>query len=133
MEKNFQLSVVESVAETVTTHLGYAKLKIEQKGVILSFVSGRDVFIVLPTSYGKTSCYCCLPVIYNQLKGTTGSIAVIISPLLALMDNLVHKLTTATELSYARIGQSSDNDRNIIDGKYHLMYDSPEALLSKWK
>ena len=40
-KKNFQLSVVESVLETVTTHLGYAKLKIEQKDVILSFVSGR--------------------------------------------------------------------------------------------
>ena len=88
---------------------------------------------MLPTSYGMTSCYCCSSVIYDQVKETTGSIAVIISPLLALMDDLVHKLTTATELSCARIGQSSDNDRNIIDGKYQLVYVSPEALLSKWK
>ena len=38
MEKN--MSEVKSVVETVTTHLGYAKLKIEQKDVILSLYRG---------------------------------------------------------------------------------------------
>ena len=124
---------VESVVETVTSGLGYATLKKEQKDAILSFVAGRDIFVALPTGYGKTICYCCLPMVYDQLKGRTGSIAVIISPLIALMNDQVHKLTTASELSCARIGQSSDDDRKIMDGKYQLVYVSPEALLSKWK
>ena len=38
MEKN--MSEVKSVAETVATQLGYAKLKIEQKDVILSLYRG---------------------------------------------------------------------------------------------
>ena len=38
MEKNLQLSVVKFVIETISTCLGYAKLKIEQKDVILSCI-----------------------------------------------------------------------------------------------
>ena len=76
MEKNS--SSVESIVETVTSRLEYAMLKKEQKDATLSFVLGRDVFVALPTGCGKTICYCCLPMIYDQLKGRTGSIAVII-------------------------------------------------------
>ena len=62
------LSSVESIVETVTSRLGYATLKKEQKDAILSFVVGRDVLVMLPTSYGKTIWYCCLPLIYNLLS-----------------------------------------------------------------
>ena len=69
MEKN--LSSVKSIVETVTSHLGYSALKKEQKDAILSFVVGRDIFVALPTGYRKT-----IPMIYDQLKGRTGSIAI---------------------------------------------------------
>ena len=41
--------------------LGYV-LKEEQKTVITSFVLGRDVFAVLPTGFGKSLCFACLPI-----------------------------------------------------------------------
>ena len=41
----------------VAASLGYAKLKEEQRSVIINFVSGNDVFAVMPTGYGKTVCY----------------------------------------------------------------------------
>ena len=55
MEKN--LSSVKVIVETVTSRLGYATLKKEQKDAILSFVVGRDVFVVLPTGYGSYTGY----------------------------------------------------------------------------
>ena len=41
--------------------LGYQTLKEEQLDVITSFVKGKDVFAVLPTGFGKSLCYACLP------------------------------------------------------------------------
>ena len=32
-------------------------MKEEQRSVIINFVSGNDVFAVMPTGYGKTVCY----------------------------------------------------------------------------
>ena len=50
--------------------------------------------MALPTGFGKSIyiCYACLPKIYDHLMGRKGSIAVVISPLLSLMnDQLVTK------------------------------------------
>ena len=37
--------------------LGYCSLKKEQKEIILDFIFGNDVFVVLPTGFGKSLCY----------------------------------------------------------------------------
>ena len=47
--------LVESAAE----RLGYV-LKEEQRKVVSSFVSGEDVFGILPTGYGKSLCNTCV-------------------------------------------------------------------------
>ena len=46
--------------------LGYAKLKKEQIDVIDSFVKGNDVFAVLPTGFGKSLCFACLPSLFDS-------------------------------------------------------------------
>ena len=51
------LSDVDTTAKAVASSLGYWDLKKEQSTVINSFVSGNDVFAVLPTGFGKTLCY----------------------------------------------------------------------------
>ena len=61
---------------------GYPDLKAEQKKVLKSFVEGKDVFVSLPTGYGKSLCYTLLPSIFNTKNGVTErtSICLIVSP-----------------------------------------------------
>lgn len=55
VSKSFlRLAVTESVQE-----LGYEKPTPDQEEAIVKFVSGRDVFISLPTGSGKSVCFAC--------------------------------------------------------------------------
>ena len=79
-----------SACESVAASLGYPHLKEEQRSVIINFVTGNDVFAVMPTGYGKTLCYACLPSLFDQLLGTDSSIVVVVSPLtLIMMDQVI--------------------------------------------
>ena len=49
------------------SQLGWEKLKELQLKVITTFVAGQDVFSVLPTDYGKSLCYACLPLLFDHL------------------------------------------------------------------
>ena len=69
--------------------LGYYSLKKEQTDIILNFIIGNDVFAVLPTGFGKSLCYACLPGIFDKLYGNANSLIVVISPLLAIMKDQV--------------------------------------------
>ena len=35
--------------------------------VVTSFLRGRDVFAVLPTGFGKSLCYACLPAAFDKI------------------------------------------------------------------
>ena len=55
------LNEMDIVSDSVARSFGYVSLKSEQKAVIKDFVTGNDVFAVLPTGYGKSLC-CDAPV-----------------------------------------------------------------------
>ena len=48
---------VDQAIQTAIGKLGYTKLKNEQLSAIKGFVSGKDVFVSLPTGYGKSLIY----------------------------------------------------------------------------
>ena len=56
--------------------LGYAVVKDEQES-ISNCVEGRDVFINLPTGFGKSLCYYCLP--FDILNNYTSQYSVVTS------------------------------------------------------
>ena len=70
--------------------LGYPALKPEQEEAIIQFLMGRDVFVALPTGYGKSLCYCCLPRVFDRVRSVEEqSIVVVVSPLTALINDQV--------------------------------------------
>lgn len=126
-------SLWRKAVENVLNVFGIPSLYDEQKDVLIKFFSKQDVFVNLPTSYGKSLIYQATPIMADVLlrrsKGT--SIVLVISPLKALMEDQVDYLDS---LSISAISVTDEhNDKtiiDIIDGKYSHVYGSPECFLS---
>ncbi len=69
--------------------IGYSKLTPQQEEATMAFVNGKDVFVSLPTGSGKTVCFAVLPFAFDILLGEQGCIAIVVSPLTALMRDQV--------------------------------------------
>jgi ATP-dependent DNA helicase RecQ len=105
---------------------GFPGFRANQEAVCRAATDGRDVLLVMPTGAGKSLCYQ-LPAIARQ--GT----ALVISPLIALMDDQAAKLSTHG-LRVARIhsGLSRDQSRqacrDYLDGTLNFLFIAPERL-----
>ena len=87
---DFPETAVRDAALNSAQHLGYKQLKDLQMQVVVEFVKGHDVFALLPTGYGKSLCYACLPILYDKLyKEVNRSIVVVVTPLTAIMQDQV--------------------------------------------
>ena len=79
-------SEIESVTVKAVQALGYETMKAEQLKIVTCVLRGRDVFGILPTGFGKTLCFSCLPSVYDKLYQTKEpSIVLVVSPLTAIM------------------------------------------------
>jgi len=56
-----------SAVEEASREIGIDCLKPKQLEAIEAFVSGRDVFVPLPTGYGKSVIYAILPLLFDKL------------------------------------------------------------------
>ena len=63
-------------------HFGFDGFKQEQSAIIQSVLNGKDTFVIMPTGGGKSLCYQ-LPAMMSE------GVAIIVSPLIALMKNQV--------------------------------------------
>ena len=53
--------VIMCVITRAANTLGFSSLKKEQEQVIGEFIDGKDVFVCLPTGFGKSLCFISLP------------------------------------------------------------------------
>jgi superfamily II DNA helicase RecQ len=104
--------------------------------IVSEFISGKDVFVILPTGYGKSLCFFCLPKSFDILRKTCGSIVVVITPLIAIMEDMTTFLNSKS-LTAAHLSQDmSDNSirQGVIDSQYQMVFFSPKAILSpRWR
>ena len=113
--------------EILKKRWGYDAFKPLQKEAIEAALAGRDSLVVLPTGGGKSLCY--------QLPATMDKgLVVVVSPLIALMDDQVSAAREAgleadalhSNLKAAHRGAAW---RRLAEGKTQLLYVSPERLL----
>ncbi len=76
---------IEAIAYS-SDKLKYDELRCEQKEAVIAFLNGNDLFVSLPTGYGKSLCYGILPYAFDHLRSKTSteevgrSIVVCVSP-----------------------------------------------------
>jgi len=105
---------------------GFPSFRANQEAVCRAAIDGRDVLLVMPTGAGKSLCYQ-LPAIARG--GTT----LVVSPLIALMEDQVAKLR-ALKLAVARIHSGLDRAisrqacRDYLDGTLQFLFIAPERL-----
>ena len=71
---------------------GHLTLKEEQISAIRHVFDGMDVFVWLPTGFGKSIVYECLPFLFDHKLGRSTSVVLVVSPLVALMADQVGSL-----------------------------------------
>ena len=117
--------------------VGLTVLKPLQRDIIRSFCSGNDVFVSLPTGYGKSYCFVLLPLVFNHLLGSDGSIVICISPLTSLMMEQREKYSAQGICSefVGELQQDIDAMTNVRKGLVQLLFISSESLLSnpQWR
>ena len=110
-------------------YFGFTSFKGNQEAVIQNVLSGKDTFVLMPTGGGKSLCYQ-LPALIMD------GVAIVISPLIALMKNQVDAMRTfSTESGIAHFLNSSLNKsaiaqvrQDVLDGRTKLLYFAPESL-----
>ena len=121
----FSSERVQKAIDEATKLLGYSELRANQAQVVSHFLSGRDVFVSLPTGGGKSLCYCLLPKAFDILRGTssctkTQSIAIVVSPLVSLMIDQVSHITERN-VSAVYVGDCK-SEEDVCNGVYQLFF-----------
>ncbi len=106
---------------------GYEQFRAPQEEVIATLMSGRDALVLMPTGGGKSLCYQ-IPAIARPGAG------VVISPLIALMEDQVNALRQAG-VAAAALNSSiqpreiRETEEALRSGQLNLLYIAPERLL----
>lgn len=115
--------------EVLRQHWGHEAFRPLQEEIISSVLSKKDTLAILPTGGGKSVCY--------QVPGLImDGCCLVISPLIALMDDQVNQLNKKNISAAAIVsGMTFDESMSIIDdcasGDIKFLYVSPERLQSK--
>jgi ATP-dependent DNA helicase RecQ len=119
----------KEILAALEQYFGFSEFKGTQEQAILSLLSGRDTFVIMPTGGGKSLCYQ-LPAM--MLEGC----AIVVSPLIALMKNqvdLVRGYSEHDEVAHflnssLNKGQVKVVKEDLLSGKTKLLYVAPETL-----
>ena len=106
---------------------GFRNFRGQQRDVVAHVMRGGDALVLMPTGGGKSICYQ-VPALCR--RGT----AIIISPLIALMDDQVaalRQLGVAAGALHSELepAEARAVTRDLIEGRLDLLYVSPERLL----
>lgn len=104
-------------------------LKQEQVEALHSFICKKDVFVNLPTGFGKSLIFQMVPLVVKEMGICTNPIVIVVSPLVTLMREQV-KYLNERGVSAISLSDGGSNDPKLKAGDYMFVYSSPESLLS---
>jgi DNA topoisomerase-3 len=115
-----------TLPELLKSAFGFPAFRPNQEAVCQAVTAGKDALLVMPTGSGKSLCY--------QLPGLArGGTTLVVSPLIALMDDQVHKLKErgfAVECIHS--GRDRETSRRVcseyLAGKLQFLFIAPERL-----
>ena len=115
--------------EALQEHFGFDKFKGNQEKIIENLLAGKDTFVIKPTGGGKSLCYQ-LPALVSE------GVAIIVSPLIALMKNQVDLVRSYSNIdSVAHFLNSTLTKKEIkevhddlLTGRTKMLYVAPETL-----
>jgi ATP-dependent DNA helicase RecQ len=110
-------------------NFGFDGFKGNQEAIIKSLLSGNDTFVIKPTGGGKSLCYQ-LPAIISK------GVAIIVSPLIALMKNqvdLVRSYSSSDDIAHFLNSTLTKKQitvvkNDLLSGKTKMLYVAPETL-----
>jgi ATP-dependent DNA helicase RecQ len=119
---------VDYLEEALKQYFGYDSFLPGQRQIIEQVLTGRDAFVLMPTGAGKS-------LVYQLSSLLLPGVTVVISPLIALMQDQVERLETngiaATFINSAlSTSERSLRERAALNGKLKLLYVAPERLLT---
>ena len=122
-----QLPTLDDTLALLQNTFGYDRFRPGQEDIITALLAGENVLAVMPTGSGKSMCY--------QLPAlATGSLSVVVSPLIALMRDQVAALrlngVAAGALNSATPREDAAETHHLLrQGRLRLLYISPERLM----
>ena len=122
-------TLIAEPKEALEKYFGFKSFKGEQEEVIKTLLKGQDTFVIMPTGGGKSMCYQ-LPALMTE------GVAIVVSPLIALMKNQVDAIRGFCEKdSVAHFLNSSLNKtetaqvkEDVSNLETKLLYVAPESL-----
>jgi ATP-dependent DNA helicase RecQ len=123
------VNVNSSLAHALKTYWGFDDFLPLQREAMQCVLDDRDSVVVMPTGGGKSLCY-------QAPAMCKGGLAVVVSPLIALMKDQVDALRTCgIAAAAANSSLSADEKRTVAReieaGRLRLLYTSPERLLAE--
>ncbi len=115
-----------SLKDLLRSTFGFSSFRPNQEAVCQGVIEGRDVLLVMPTGSGKSLCY--------QLPGIArGGTTLVISPLIALMEDQVAKLKEhGCAADRIHSGRPRSEARSVcldyLSGKLQFLFIAPERL-----
>ena len=120
---------MEDILGLLRHHFGYTEFRYNQQAIIELILEGKDAVALMPTGGGKSICYQ-IPAL--ALEG----VAVVVSPLIALMKDQVDALRqSGIPSAYLNSTLTTSEQRTIVDqlraGALKLLYVAPERLVGE--
>lgn len=126
MKQNQTTPQNPDIHQLLKTHFGYDSFRPNQLEIIQHVLSGKDTLAIMPTGGGKSLCYQ-LPALAQQ------GVAIVISPLIALMKDQVDALKgNGVSAAFYNSSQDQQTQQDILEslmaGTLKLLYVAPESI-----